>query len=134
MGQVEMDRAAKVKQYRKKRRGSIKSRTGRSMQGQAASRAGVTAGCLLVAGLLAAFIFFINGKSTGKNELDYVSKGEFASLMSFLMDEMPQKWADDAGSPVTRAMLRDFVRSMGLSEAVSVEGGSEKLERAASME
>lgn len=134
MGQVEMDRAAKVKQYRKKRRGSIKSRTGRSMQGQAASRAGVTAGCLLVAGLLAAFIFFINGKSTGKNELDYVSKGEFASLMSFLMDEMPQKWADDAGSPVTRAMLRDFVRSMGLSEAVSVEGGSEKLERAAFME
>lgn len=130
-----MDRAAKVREYRKKRRGNHGNRSRQLQQkkGLRLSGAGIAGFGILSAGILAAlFLMFYQKKEDAS--LAYVTKGEFASLMSFLMEDLPGEWQKDPDAAVTKSQLKEFVQNIGLSEVITVTGGNDRMERKAVME
>lgn len=134
MEQCKMDRAAKVREYRKKRRGNHGSRSSQLRQKKRLhlSEAGIAGFGILSAGILAALflLFYQKKEDVG---LAYVTKGEFASLMSFLMEDLPGEWQKDPDAAVTKSQLKDFVQNIGLSEVITVTGGNDRMERMAVM-
>lgn len=130
-----MDRAAKVKKYR---RSMIKQRYKSRQQifGFTEERFRV---CLLASGVLAAgavlaLLVMLRSKNQ-VSELTYVTQKEFASLMCFLEeDSLLNQWQEEPEQAVTRGQLKDFIQKIGLSGAVVVTGGSKKIEREAFMD
>lgn len=89
---------------------------------------------LLLLGILAVCICMFGSylihKKGESPALAYVTQTEFASLMSFLDEDILQEqWEKDDGQEVTRQEIRDFLQSIGLSDMIAANGGNEKLDR-----
>ncbi len=123
-----MDRAAKVKQYTQKRK---KNYGRRSSQLQAAGipKAGLFALILSAAALAAVLSLLLQHKS-GESDLTYVTGEEFASMLSFLTEDLPEEWTKKPDSFLTRSQMKEFVQTAGLSGAIPLTGGNDKMERA----
>lgn len=127
-----MDRAEKVRRYRKKMAKNRMKRSQRLSKKPMAglSAAGLASAIVLAAGILAAF-FIILHKKGAASSLDYVTREEFASLMSFLSeDSLTGQWEENAGSAVTGGQLKAFIKDIGLSGIVVPAGNNAKLSRA----
>lgn len=122
-----MDRAAKVRQYRKKRRRNYSGRSN-SLQAGSVPKAGVFGVIIVLAGVLAVLFWLFHQKNE-ISDLTYVTGEEFASLMSFLTDDFAEEWADEADAYITRSQMKECVQAAGLFEAVSVTGGNERMKR-----
>lgn len=117
-----MDRAAKVRKYRKKRKRGRSQRIQQPM--------GILGLCLLAAGIFAALIAAVIHNKKDASGLMYVTQEEFASLMSFLgEDSMLEAWENKPDAMVTQGKMKELIQNIGLSRMVSVEGGNEKLSR-----
>lgn len=140
-----MDRAEKVKIYKKSRKNRIKY-TPRGTGGDKKRLFGITALAIV---LLAGGVVFLQVHNRHKQSgLAYVSETEFASLMSFLtdgggsraaghdvMDGAGSQAADRSGGPaLTQDKMKAYVQTVGLSEMISVPGGKDKLSRAEVMD
>ncbi len=130
-----MDRAAKVKKYRKK---MMKNRYRRRPQVLEISENRFKF-WLLTAGIVSAGLLFslivVMRSSSQRPELTYVTREEAASLMCFLEeDSLLEQWKEDPKLTVTQGQLKDFVQKIGLSDAIRVQGGNEKLERSVFMD
>ena len=130
-----MNRADKVKQYRRvsnrKKKGKRHVPKMRNPRISAGSVSGVG---LLLLGILAVCICmfgsFLIHKNSDRPALAYVTQEEFASLMSFLdQDILQEQWAVDKDKKVTQQEIRDFLQSVGLSGIVAANGGNDKLDR-----
>lgn len=135
MGQ-NMDRAEKVKKYRRK---MMKNRKKRKQQLFGASGAGWSGTGAVFAGLLAAIIFavlfFMLHHKKNTVQFTYVTREEFASMMSFFMeDAMSEQWLENGTAAVTYGELKEFVLHTGLSGTIPVKGGKDRIERSAFMD
>lgn len=129
-----MDRAAKVKKYRKKMTKKRNTYPAFGTPGSGFQGAGLVSAGIVAAGALIALFMVLHQKSRTA-ELAYVTQEEFTSLMSFLTeDPLPGQWQKDSDTAVTGGQLKDFVRDIGLSGVVTVTGGNDKLGRAAVMD
>lgn len=89
--------------------------------------AGAAAASVCLAALL---LFLLRSKKDGTDFL-FVTKGELASCMSFLSEDLlPDGWEKEADAYVTQAEMKELVRNVGLAEMVPVSGGKERLKRA----
>lgn len=131
-----MDRADKARQYRK----MMARKQDRLLQppkGQKNPRMALEGGRvygILWLGLLAAsalvLVFLLIQTKRIDRAFTYMTKAEFASLMSFLdADALPGKWQENADDIMTKGEIRDFVQSIGLSSMIEVSGGNDKLKR-----
>lgn len=115
-----MDRAAKVKVYRK---ASVKRK-----RRQKERQYGVWAGVLAV-GMAFVLILALRGWKE-QAEMSHVTYAELASLMSaFIDDDTEQAYYKDAAKIVTASDMKDLVQKTGLSGVIAVEGGSGGLDR-----
>lgn len=135
IGQGKMDRAAKVKKYR---RSMMKQRYKSRQQifgfTEERFRVWLLASGVLAAGAVLALLVMLRSKNQA-SELTYVTQKEFASLMCFLEeDSLLNQWQEEPEQAVTRGQLKDFIQKIGLSGAVVVTGGSKKIEREAFMD
>ena len=124
-----MDRAAKVEQYRKKMKKN-RRRRGAKLPGESEFElSGVaTAGIAALAAGIVIFLLLALYSKNGENPYAYVTGDEFASLMSFLLeDSKPQQ--KDMDQAVTQGQLKDYIQKIGLSEMIPIAGGNEKVER-----
>ncbi len=124
-----MDRAEKMKKYRKEMAHADPFR-----QGSPAPGTGIPVKGLLAAGVIGIVIlglfFFMLYHKKEESDLTYVTQEEFASLMSFLGDGLLQKQPDqEPDSSITYGQLKDAIQAVGLSGTISVNGGAEKLKR-----
>ncbi len=119
-----MDRAAKVRKYRRK---TYKRRN------RAAKPAGplfslFALGLLLAAAFAAFAVVFLNKNAGAKPE--YVTQDEMASLMSFYEDQTYiKKWGENPGAAVTQRKMKELIQGIGLAGIVPVTGKSGKLSR-----
>lgn len=131
-----MNRADKLKQYRggynrQKKRGRPSPRTGtrtsrgsQNIPGIGLLLLGILAVCICIFG---SYLIHKKGESPA---LAYVTQTEFASLMSFLDQDILQgQWKKDADEAVTQQEIRDFLQSIGLSDIITRNGGNDKLDR-----
>ena len=115
-----MDRAAKVKVYRK---ASVKRK-----RRQKERQYGVWAGVLAV-GMAFVLILALRGWKE-QAEMSHVTCAELASLMSaFIDDDTEQAYYKDAAKIVTASDMKDLVQKTGLSGVIAVTGGSGGLDR-----
>ncbi len=126
-----MDRAAKVKKYRKELHGkqNVGGQAAFGRTGAGLPPGGILAACLASAALLAALLFLLYKKNDA-SALAYVPQEEFISLLSFLAeDALPVEWGNDLQDAVTKGQLKEAVQAVGLSGAIPVEGGNSKAKR-----
>ena len=123
-----MDRAAKVKQYTQKRKKNYGTRSSQ-LQAAGIPKAGLFA-LILSAAALAAVLFLLLQHKSGESDLTYVTGEEFASMLSFLTEDLPEEWTKKPDSFLTRSQMKEFVQTAGLSGAIPLTGGNDKMERA----
>jgi len=131
-----MDRAAKLKKYRKKRGWNRGKRSSRPAKMNRPAWTGIGAvGIAAVIIGIAGLLFFVFHHKKQESALAYVTKEELASCMSFLTDDaLPAEWLQDADSYVTHGQIKDLIRNIGLAGTISAAGGNERLERSAVMD
>ncbi len=129
-----MDRAAKVKKYRKKRKRIYGSRR-KQQRGRrlCLSGAGIIGISMLAAGILTVMFLSLCRKRE-EADLAYVTREEFVSLMSFLTEDFPEEWHKDPDSAITQSQIKEFVQNIGLSETITVPGGNDRMKRRNVME
>lgn len=131
-----MDRADKAKQYRKimnRRQDSLLQPSKRYPKASITAGGGRVYGILwlglLVASVLV-LVFLIIQTKRMDTALSYMTKEEFASLMSFLdADALPLEWQNDGDERLTKGEIRNFIQSIGLSAMITVAGGNDKIKR-----
>lgn len=133
--QGQMDRAEKLKKYGKKRRRQSRQAYGSSVRRGSRRKAVRLAGAAFASACLAGLLLLLLHQKKDGADFLYVTKGELASCMSFLSEEiLPDGWEKEADTYVTQAEMKELIRNVGLAGMIPAPGGKERLERQAVME
>ncbi len=127
-----MDRAEKLKKYGNKRRRQARHGRNGSARGTSRQKAVRLAGAAFASVCLAGLLLFLLRPKKDDTDFLYVTKGELASCMSFLAEEiLPDGWEKEADAYVTQAEMKTLIHNVGLAGLIPVSGGTERLGRQA---
>ena len=130
-----MDRAEKLKKYGKKRKRQARSGRNGSVRRSSRQKAVRLAGAAVASACLAGLLLFLLRPKKGGTDFLYVTKGELASCMSFLSEEiLPDGWKREEDAYVTQAEMKALIHNVGLAGMIPASGGSERLTRQEVME
>lgn len=130
-----MDRAEKLKKYGKKRKRQARSGRNGSVRRSSRQKAVRLAGAAVASACLAGLLLFLLRPKKGGTDFLYVTKGELASCMSFLSEEiLPDGWKKEADAYVTQAEMKALIHNVGLAGMIPASGGTERLTRQEVME